>query len=182
MLLCDAGYTRGRFLSLADALRYAIQICELLMMAHARKIIYRDHKILHYYWEEIYNGIFMIDWNVAQYHPQGITDEEQQFDLVQFGARTLHHLFTGRPAPGALPMGPTRPDEINTAAQTYQVHWTYDDQRLPSELKSLLERVLAGGYTRAAALYDDLLSAFHLIHTGHSRVTPVLTPDEISEG
>jgi serine/threonine protein kinase len=160
MLMCDAGYTRGRFISLAEALRISIQICDILQAAHERNILYRDHKILHFYWQEQLNGVFIIDWNVAKLHAQVLTDEEKQFDLVQFGARALHHIFTGRPAPGALPMGPTRPEEIDTAAHSYTVQWTYDDRRLPYELKELLERVLAGDYIQIEQLRDDLLHAF----------------------
>lgn len=171
MLMCDAGYTRGRFLRLEHALRITIQICEILNQAHQRNIVYRDHKILHFYWQELYNGIFIIDWNVAKYHPSGLSDEEKQFDLVQFGARALHHIFTGRPAPGALPMGPTRPEEIEAAAHSYKVNWTYDDQRLPFELKDLLERVLAGSYFEAGELQNDLLNAFTQIYG--------LPPDEV---
>jgi serine/threonine protein kinase len=51
LLLCDTGYTRGRFLPLLDGLIIAIQICDLLDVAHSRNIVYRDHKILHYYWQ-----------------------------------------------------------------------------------------------------------------------------------
>jgi serine/threonine protein kinase len=160
MMLCDAGYTGGRFLSVAEGLRAIIQICEILQEAHTRQIVYRDHKILHYYWLEAYNGVFLIDWNVAKIHPDGLTAEEKQFDLVQFGARAMHHILTGRPAPGALPMGPTRPEEIEAAAHSYRVQWTYDDQRLPYQLKELLEQVLAGNYSDAATLKSDLVYAF----------------------
>jgi hypothetical protein len=77
-------------------------------------------------------------------------------DLVQFGARGLHHILTGRTAPGALPLGPTRPEEIERAAQSYQAQWTYDDQRLSTALRTILERVLGGEYTRAVELGEDL--------------------------
>jgi hypothetical protein len=160
VVLCDAGYTRGRFLPLPESLRLAIQICEVLQVAHNRNIVYRDHKILHYYWREVYNGVFVIDWNVAQLHPQGLTKAEKQFDLVQFGARALHHILTGRVAPGALPLGPTRPEEIDQASRTYHVHWTYDDQRLPGRVKEILEHVLDGGYTQVKTLQDDLIQVF----------------------
>lgn len=163
MLLCDAGYTRGRFLPLAEGLRLAIQICDILQEAHQRNIVYRDHKILHYYWQELFNGVFLIDWNVAKHHSGGISNEEKQFDLVQLGARTLHHIFTGRTAPGALPMGPTRPEEIEAAAHSYKVQWTYDDQRLPFEMKDLLERVLAGEYFDVNDLRNDLWHAFQQV-------------------
>jgi serine/threonine protein kinase len=178
MLLCDAGYTRGRFLSLAEGLRVSIQICEVLQVAHQRNIVYRDHKILHYYWQELYNGVFLIDWNVAKLHPQGLSAEEKQFDLVQFGARALHHIFTGRSAPGALPMGPTRPEEIDAAAHSYKVQWTYDDQRLPFEMKDLMEQVLSGAYTEVADLQQDLMNAFIQIQGLPASAAAELTPIE----
>ncbi len=160
MVLCDVGYTRGQFLPMPESLRLAIQICEILQVAHSRNIVYRDHKILHFYWLEARNGVSMIDWNVARRYPEGLSIAEKQFDLVQFGARALHHILTGRPAPGALPLGPTRPDEIETAAHSYTTRWTYDDQRLPTDLRNILERVLAGGYNDVKDLQADLRQIF----------------------
>ena len=105
-------------------------------------------------------GVFVIDWNVARLHPEGLSDYEKQMDLVQFGARALHHILTGRTAPGALPLGPTRPEEIEQAAKSYQAQWTYDDQRLPEDLRGILERVLAGEYNNASTLRDELKQSF----------------------
>jgi hypothetical protein len=149
------GYTHGRFLLVDESLHGAPNP-GYPQVAHARNIVYRTTRSC-YYWQEVYNGIFMIDWNVARRHPQGLSSEEKQFDLVQFGARALHHILTGRPAPGALPLGPTRPEEIEQASRTYPVRWTYDDQRLPAEVKQILERVLAGAYTSAKELRDELI-------------------------
>ncbi|HEX7568789.1 MAG TPA: hypothetical protein VF355_09525, partial [Anaerolineaceae bacterium] len=101
-------------------------------------------------------GIYMIDWNVARYHPEGLTNTDLEMDIVQFGARGLHHILTGRTAPGALALGPTRPEEIERAADSYQAQWTYDDQRLSSGLRTILERVLGGEYHHAVELGDDL--------------------------
>ncbi len=158
--LCDAGMTHGQYPPVGELLQMAIQICDILQAAHDRKIVYRDHKILHYYWEVAANGIYIIDWNVARYHPQELPEVERQMDLVQFAARGLHHILTGRAAPGALPLGPTRPEEIERAAKTYQTQWTYDDQRLPETLRQTLERALAGEYSRPVDLRNDLKHAF----------------------
>ncbi len=154
--LCDAGMRRGQFLPLVTLLQMAIQICDILQIAHQRNIVYRDHKILHYYWQAEKNGIYVLDWNVSRYHPEGLSETDIRMDLVQFGARGLHHILTGRTAPGALPLGPTRPEEIEQAAHSYKTQWTYDDQRLSDKLRSILERVLAGEYGSAANLGDDL--------------------------
>jgi serine/threonine protein kinase len=160
LLLCDTGLTNGKFLPLITLLQMAIQICDILQAAHDRNIVYRDHKILHYYWHEKTNGVYLIDWNVARLHPGGLSEYERQMDLVQFGARGLHHILTGRSAPGALPLGPTQPEEIEHAAQSYRTQWTYDDQRLSQGLRDIIEAVLAGKYTQAGKLGEDLKETY----------------------
>ena len=99
----------------------------------------------------------MIDWNIAKRFPEGLSETEVQFDLVQFGARALHYILTGRSAPGALPLGPNKPEEIETAARSYAVSWTYDDQRLPKDIKEILAAVLSGEYKNVRQLREDLL-------------------------
>lgn len=160
LTLCDSVVTGGVYRPVADLLQISIQICEILHEAHQRNVVYRDHKILHYYWIETNRGVYTIDWNVARLHPEGLSNYEKQMDLVQFGARALHHILTGRTAPGALPLGPTRPEEIEQAAKSYEVQWTYDDQRLPEDLRGIVERVLAGDYNNAIQLRNDLKEAF----------------------
>lgn len=171
LTLCDTGYTHGKFLPVLEGLLLSIQICDILEAAHLRNISYRDHKILHYYWDESANGISMIDWNIAKRHPAGLTSEDARFDLVQFGARAMHHILTGRTAPGALPLGPTRPEEIEAAAKSYPVQWTYDDQRLPKSIKDILEKVMAGDYDKPKQLREDLTVTFQqlseLAHQEH---------------
>ena len=160
LLLCDASLNRGSFLATTALLRMAIQICDILVEAHQRNVVYRDHKILHYYWQNDNNGIYLIDWNVAQLHPGGLSEVEMHMDMVQLGARGLHHILTGRTAPGALPLGPTRPEEIDQSALSYRAQWTYDDQRLSEEIRTILEQLLAGSYTNASDLRDDLKRAY----------------------
>ena len=160
LYLCDSGILRGQYLPLIQLLQMAVQICDILQAAHNHNVVYRDHKILHYYWQKDTNGLYVIDWNVARYHPGGLDDLEKQMDLVQFGARGLHHILTGRAAPGALPLGPTRPEDIEQAAKSYRTQWTYDDQRLSQKLRDIIEAVLAGAYTSATQLREDLKSTY----------------------
>lgn len=157
---CDANYTHGWFLSLRESLILSLQICDILQFAHDRNIVYRDHKILHYYWDPETHGVAMIDWNIARRHPQGLSDAEKQFDLVQFGARGLHHIFAGRPAQGSLALGPNRPEDIENASTHYPVSWTYDDERLPNQVRTILEQALNQGYTQVGDIRQDLLGIY----------------------
>jgi serine/threonine protein kinase len=157
---CDASYTHGWFLTLRDSLVLSLQICDILQFAHDRNIVYRDHKILHYYWDADTHGVTIIDWNIAKRQPQGLSDAEKQFDLVQFGARGLHHILTGRPAQGSLPLGPNRPEDIEKASTHYPVNWTYDDERLPNQLRTILEMALNQGYTQVCDIRQDLLGIY----------------------
>jgi serine/threonine protein kinase len=160
---CDTSFTHGWFLSLRDSLVLGLQICDILQIAHDRNIVYRDHKILHYYWDPDTQGVAVIDWNIAKRHPQGLSDEEKQFDLVQFGARGLHHIFTGRPAQGSLALGPNRPEDIEKASMHYPVNWTYDDEHLPNQIRAILESALNQGYTQVRDLRQDLLNIYQQI-------------------
>jgi serine/threonine protein kinase len=160
MSYCDSSHTHGRFLPLRENLLLAIQICDILQVAHDRNIVYRDHKLLHYYWHPESQGVGMLDWNIAKRYPQGLSQSERQFDLVQFGARALYHIMTGRTAPGALPLGPNRPEDIEKAAHRYSAQWTYDDERLPNQVKEILEKTLGEGYFSAKDLRQDLLEIY----------------------
>ncbi len=159
-LVSDAGYTKGDFrrnLSMLDVLTIAIQICETLEHAHQKEIIYLDHKLLHYYWNDLRKKVIMVDWNIGRYIPGKMTLESRQFDLLQFSSRALHHLFTGRQAPGAVAVGQNRPEEIENAPRHYKASYPYDVTRRlnPGEI-AFLERSLDGGFTSAAEMQDAL--------------------------
>jgi serine/threonine protein kinase len=176
MWSCDLGYTHGKFLPIEESIRLALQICDLLKVAHDRNIIYRDHKLLHYYWLELYNGVFIIDWNVARYKSEGLSAADIQFDLVQLGARALHHIITGRVAPGAIADGPNRVEEIEAAANHYRTQWTYDDQRLPPLLKEILEQLLSASYRGAAQLREDIYQVYQNLVTVEDTLEPEPDP------
>jgi len=154
---CDENWTLGRFFPLDKALKCVSQICEILQTAHERGIVYRDHKIIHYYWDDEIAHVSMIDWNVAQYHPQGLTEHHIKNDLVQFAARTLHYIFVGRPAPGALPLGPTKPEDIDRASAKLSAEWRAEDrERLSDTIRDTLAGALYGRYASASELWEDL--------------------------
>jgi len=157
LFLCDPAYSGGKLLDWKDGLRIASQICDILGVAHSRNIVYRDHKILHYYYSDFLSQVFVVDWNVAKFFPQGLSRSEIQFDLIQFSARTLYYILTGRSADTALGLGPTRPIDIANQPVSHIARWTYDDERLPESVKSLLINALNGGFTSAASLKNSIL-------------------------
>jgi hypothetical protein len=164
-LRCDAGYTRGDFhlsYPIADGLKAAVQMANILQAAHDRQIVYLDHKILHYYWNEPRQRVFVLDWNIGRQVSNGDAREVYEFDILQFSARALHHLLTGRQAPGSLKVGPNKPEEIQNAPHTYEPVWTYDDQkRLTEDEMNVLGQAIQGTFKTAGDLADALQKLYN---------------------
>ena len=167
-LRCDAGYTRGEFhrtFPVSLALKAGQQICEILKHAHENKIVYLDHKALHYYWNEPRQQVFVLDWNIGRLVNNGGSEDIFKFDLLQFSARALHHLMTGRQAPGSVKVGPNKPEEIQNAPALYEPIWTYDDQkRLTVDEMDFLGAAIQGHYQTADDLARDLYTLYNQRH------------------
>ena len=161
-LVCDAGYTRGnfvRYLSMKQVLDIATQICGMLETAHSQGATYLDHKLLHYYWNDFRQKVIMIDWNIGHWLPGRFSPEVQQADLVQFSSRALHHIFTGRQAPGTVAVGPNRPEDIANAPTRYKASYSFDVQnRLNADEMRFLEKALDGGFSSAGEMKETLQS------------------------
>ena len=164
-LRCDAGYTRGEFhrsFPVLQALNAAKQIADIVAEAHKRQVIYLDHKVLHYYWNDPRQQVFALDWNIGRMITNGNSEEVYAFDVLQYSARALHHLLTGRQAPGSVTVGPNRPEDIQNAPETYDPVWTYDDQkRLTQDELAVLGQAIQGQYPTAAGLAQDLQSLYN---------------------
>lgn len=159
-LCCDAGYTRGDFqrtFPVEQALTAALQICQIIGAAHERGIVYLDHKVLHYFWNEPRQQVFVLDWNIGRQISNGNNQEVFEFDMLQFSARALHHLMTGRQAPGSVNVGPNKPEDIQNAPAKYEPVWTYDDhKRLTNDEMELLGKAIQGEYKTSGELAHDL--------------------------
>jgi len=159
-VLTDAGYSRGEFsknLSMRQVLKASIQIVQSLATAHEKGIIYLDHKLLHYYWNDVRQQVMIIDWNIGRFLEDKITPELKQFDLLQFSARALHHLFTGRQAPGSVAIGPNRPEDIEKSPRHFKASYPYDVQkRLNQDEMVFLEKALDGFFDSAGEMSDAL--------------------------
>jgi len=143
-----------------QVLNAALQISESLASAHEKGVIYLDHKLLHYYWNDVRQQVMIIDWNIGRYLEDKITPELKQFDLLQFSARALHHLFTGRQAPGSVAVGPNRPEDIENSPRHFKASYTYDVQkRLNEDEMAFLEKALDGSFASA----DEMSEALQLL-------------------
>ncbi len=164
-LRCDAGYTRGEFhrsFPVIQALKAARQIADIMAAAHERHVIYLDHKVLHYYWNDPRQQVFVLDWNIGRLITNNNSEEVYAFDVLQYSARALHHLLTGRQAPGSVNVGPNRPEDIQNAPKHYEPVWTYDDQkRLSQDELDVLGQAIQGNYPTAAGLAQDLQSLYN---------------------
>jgi len=159
-LMSDLHYTSGKnftHFDMEDKLNCALQICAIMQSGHDNQLTYKDHKINHYYYNRYSKTVSVLDWNIGDGPMQALTEDQIAFDILQFSARVLHHLISGRVAPGAIGVAPTRPDEINSAPKTYQPDWNHDDRHyIPKNILDLLEFALSGGYKTCEHLINDL--------------------------
>ena len=116
---------------------------------------------MHYYWNQPRQQVFVLDWNIGRIITSENAQEVYAFDVLQFSARALHHLMTGRQALGSVNVGPNKPEEIQKAPRKYEPIWTYDDQkRLTGEEMDVLGDAIQGHYKTASALAHDLQTLY----------------------
>jgi len=156
---CDRFVNRGYLLPLADGLRIAYHALGILEAAHQRGVIYRDHKIVHYYWH--YDAKWMavpvtiIDWNAGKYYPDGLSEDERRWDVVLFAVNTLYYMLAGERHPRGFTVGPLRIEEIAGAGERFRMEWN-GHRPLPKSVIELLEKALNGEYRTAAALQQEI--------------------------
>jgi hypothetical protein len=164
ILICGSNKNNGHYFPLHKGLNCAIQACDILQIAHEHDIVYRDHKIVHYYWDDDRQQLTMIDWNVAKRCPDGVTQNEINHDLIEFSSRALHYILTGRASLGAKSTT-SRTEEVELAGHSVQANFTYDDRKhLPKEVRDVLVQSLAGNYNSAQALGEDLKTLLASLH------------------
>jgi len=130
-----------------QVLDISIQICVLLEEAHSRGATFLDHKLLHYYWNEFRQKVIIIDWNIGHWQPNNFSPEVQQADMIQLSSRALHHIFTGRQAPGSVAVGPNRPEDIANSPKHFKASYSFDVQnRLNDQEIKFLENALDGAF------------------------------------
>lgn len=150
LLLCDEGHVYENLLPVKKGVSIAIQICDIMAAAHEKNVVFSDHKVLHYYWNNLYEHVYVIDWNMGQYFPEGLSVSEKKFDLIQFSARALFHILTGHQVEKALDIGRTEYQQLDDARRnhvTYKAGWKNGEkERLGSELINILEHGISGGF------------------------------------
>ena len=104
----------------------------------------------------------MLDWNIGHWLPETFSPEVQHSDLVQFSSRALHHIFTGRQAPGSVAVGPNRPEDIANAPTHYKASYSFDVQnRLNADEMSFLESALDGRFQTPTEMKDKLMFLYN---------------------
>ena len=157
--LCDRYFTAGKYLDLNTGIKITIQICDILEKAHKRGILLTDYKIAHFYWQDLFDKVYIIDWNCAVIKERPLTEGEIGYDLAQFGARTLYHLFTGSEPSGAPSIQTTDIQEVLTAPSKYRSDWDHDTkERLSASLMDFLSKLMDGQYSSVNQLKQDLSS------------------------
>jgi serine/threonine protein kinase len=156
-MLCDPAHTPDhKLFALEKAIDVSIQICGIFSEAHNRNISYLDHKIFHFYWYELLSRAYVIDWNIGRID-KALSDTEKTYDIVQFGARALHFIFTGQFA--SVPSFKlTRPEDIEIVPLAYRANWGFDNKHIPDSIKQIISLVLNGNYNNFALLQRDLES------------------------
>ncbi len=161
-LLSAVERTRNILLKVDIAFDYAIQICEIMEKANEQKILYRDHKINHYYFNKNCGDgghVVMIDWNCADGpKEESLRKEEIIKDVQQFIERSLSYLFTGKKAIGAMGPGPNFLDQIKsgTCLPDYSAFKGVNSNHLGKEEKNLFEKGLEGKFESFTELKESL--------------------------
>lgn len=164
LLLSDPAYTPAnkKYFEVLKALHALAQACVILDVAHKQNVVYKDHKIVHCYWDDEWDIFRLMDWNCAHWYPNGLSEESCEEDITQFIARMAFPLLTGRRLPGALGDSST-PEMIDAeAGKKYDVMWKYDDERLPRQLREMIEQALQRQFKDAKTLgekFADLLES-----------------------
>jgi serine/threonine protein kinase len=160
LTLCDRARTPNhKPFELEKAVEASTQICGIFSEAHKRNIVYIDHKILHYYWYDDLSLTYVIDWNVGKKY-DSLSNEIKKNDIVQFAARTLYFIFSGKMASTSISKKLAAQVEIlQPLSISYVVNWSNDeDKHVPESLKELIAAAVNGGYSEFDKLQNDLMS------------------------
>ena len=105
-----------------EGLALALQFSELLLLAHANKIVYLDHKLEHVYWDGVH--LKVIDFNSSRRLDDDRMQSPQQYmkDVHNMCVGVLYTIFTGmspqktslRPQPSSRDAVEARYTDINS--------------------------------------------------------------------
>jgi serine/threonine protein kinase len=147
-----------------EGLALALQFAELLKLAHARGIVYLDHKLEHIYWDGL--QLRLIDLNSSRRVESKARESEAQFrqDVHNLCVGILYSLFTGL-SPQKTALRP-QPGSMGEVEQRYQDITALDFGVEPT-LSPALQAVLQRGAARqieSAALFVIELQRVAALH------------------
>lgn len=164
LFLCDPAYAGGEHLDIKKGLQIIAQICEVLDTVYKRNIVYRDHKILHYYYNNSLSRVCILDWNAALAQTQGIHQIEVLMDIVEFSAHSMHYILLGRPASRVPKLESFNMGNNPEMPQKYMVDWGYDERCIPDSVKNLITKALNGKYQSYAEIKANIMDIVNSIN------------------
>jgi hypothetical protein len=169
----DGAGARPLRLPTEEGLALALQFADFLREAHAREVVYWDHKPEHMYWDG--QRLRIIDLNVSRFLGPSLGAEaraaEKRKDLQHLVAGALYTVFTGRDfryqdrLPHAVPSSPQAVAERFRAIK--RLDFGMDDTLLP-ELCELLNQFAVGAPPSAAGQHtaEALLEGLRRLAAG----------------
>jgi len=153
LYLCNPIHAKGEILNLRKRLEVVLQVCDVLDAAYKRNIIYHDHKLSHYYFNQSLSRIHVIDWNAAKLQSKGIHQAEILMDIIKFSAHSMHYILLGCPANEIPKLGINDPERH----QIYTPNWNNNEIQLPCAVRNLIIRALDGKYQSYAEIKADIV-------------------------
>lgn len=147
-----------------EGLALALQFAEILRMAHARQIVYLDHKLEHVYWDG--TQLRIIDFNSSrQLDPHNGSDHQfYRMDIHNLCVGILYPIFTGlsplkttlRPQPGNIAEAEARYRDISQL-----------DFGIEPTLSGALKNLLQAGAAMEIDRVEDFISGLQQVASLH---------------
>lgn len=147
-----------------EGLALALQFAEILRLAHAKQIVYLDHKLEHVYWDG--SQLRIIDFNSSR-QLNGHDSNDSQFyrmDIHNLCVGILYPVFTGL-SPLKSTLRP-QPGNVNEAESRYR-DITRLDFGVEPTLSGALQELLQSGATMQIENTSDFIAGLQEVASRH---------------
>ncbi|NWG15855.1 MAG: hypothetical protein HXY41_04400 [Chloroflexi bacterium] len=147
-----------------EGLALALQFAEILRLAHAKQIVYLDHKLEHVYWDG--SQLRIIDFNSSRQLDGHDTNGSQfyRMDIHNLCVGILYPVFTGL-SPLKMTLRP-QPGNVNEAESRYRDITRLDFGVEPS-LSRPLQELLQSGAAMQIETCDEFITGLQEVASMH---------------